>query len=254
MKLKAMLGRTKRVNWKEKARLFSAEAYDLRLENKQLRDKLEDAEANIAFRAKEQGKLRDAVCALEDQLERARNLIHFDEGTARAALMQLRVHQTSEKFRTGYGITFFIPTEVVDKLRTATVTDRLNFRDMVFSSLLEFALKGVFHSNSRGNLSAMVFFPLGSRTVAGEIFDVDRNPHIEFPTSKATDPTVRHIENTILRAQRGLSEEVGKKERKEFIRDDMTLQQAIENGANTPKQLKDATPNGHRIDGSEPAK
>jgi regulator of replication initiation timing len=138
-----------------------------------------------------------------DEYSRAVTLTTYDEGTARACLMQLRVMQMDVRGRTGFGVTVFIPKEVLDKWHKSDDETKLCFRDAVFSVLLERALHGMWHINSRGNISAILFAPLGSKKdgICGAVFDEDHNPHIEFARSHANDPTIRKIESAIIAAQ-----------------------------------------------------
>lgn len=139
-----------------------------------------------------------------DEYRRAVTLSTYDEGTARACLCQLRVMQMNVRGRTGYGVTAFITQEVLERLRTDSQERRLQFRDAVFTSLLERALAGMWHINSRGNISAVLFAPLGSAKegICGAVFDVDTNPHVELARSRANDGVVRRIEQAIIDAQK----------------------------------------------------
>lgn len=137
-----------------------------------------------------------------DEYNRSVTLQTYDENTARACLCQLRVMQMNVRGRTGYGVTAFIPNEVLERLRIDEA-QRVPFRDAVFTALLERALGGMWHINSRGNISAILFAPKGSAKegICGAVFDADTNPHVELARSKANDSVVRHIEQGIIDAQ-----------------------------------------------------
>jgi hypothetical protein len=147
---------------------------------------------------------RQLASALEkvDEYQRSVTLSTYDEETARAALMQLRVMQMSAHGRTGYGVTAFIPNEVLEKVRNDSTQQAL-LRQTVAITLIQRALAGMWHLNSRGNISAVLFAPKGAAKegICGAVFDADTNPHVELARSKANDPLVRHIEQTIIDAQ-----------------------------------------------------
>jgi len=78
-----------------------------------------------------------------------------------------------------------------------------DFCNLVFSQMLAMALRGMWHINSRGNISAILFAPLGASKegICGAVFDADTNPHVELARSKANDGVVRRIEQGIIDAQ-----------------------------------------------------
>jgi hypothetical protein len=167
--------------------------------NERLLAELGDALNQVAGARIDKQRLRIA----EDAVERYHNLETYEEETARAALLQLRVHQMSAKGRTGYGVTVFIPTEVVNKLSSAPQATLAQFRDAVFGAALERAVNGMWNINSRGNCSAILFAPRGANKeiVAGAIFDKDANPQIEFARSRANDSAVRALEQQAIDRQ-----------------------------------------------------
>jgi hypothetical protein len=167
--------------------------------NERLVAELGDALNQVSGARIDKQRLRIA----EDAVERYHNLETYEEETARAALLQLRVHQMSAKGRTGYGVTVFIPTEVVTNLKCSDSATLTMFRDAVFSAAFERAVNGMWNINSRGNCSAILFAPRGANKeiVAGAIFDADRNPQIEFARSRANDPAVRALEQQAIDRQ-----------------------------------------------------
>lgn len=169
------------------------------LDKSQREQKIADSEGRV-YRM-ERGMLKARL----DGYERETTLRSYDENTARAALMQLRVMQMNTGGRTGYGVTAFIPEEVIKTLNVADSDRIAAFSKLVFDVLLQRALAGMFHINSRGNISAILFAPLGSTrnglAPCGAVFDVDQNPRIEMARSTATDPTVRAIEQSIINSQ-----------------------------------------------------
>lgn len=139
-----------------------------------------------------------------DEYSRAVTMQSYDDNTARACLCQLRVMQMNNaRGRTGYGVTAFIPNEVIARLSTDTPERLIQFRDAVFTSLFERAVRGMWHINSRGNISAILFAPVGSKKegICGAVLDVDTNPHVELARSRANDGTINRIESAIIAAQ-----------------------------------------------------
>lgn len=104
-----------------------------------------------------------------------------DEQTARAMLMQLRVHQESIRHRTGYMVSAFIPQGVVEKLNSFTAGNRAKFVSVVAESLVNNALSGILRRNSATNkLTALIFEPITSMgqnvKLVGGIFETDQRP------------------------------------------------------------------------------
>jgi len=125
---------------------------------------------------------------LETKLARYERMSSFvrynipSEDAARACLMQLRVHGMSDgRGRTGYGVTAFIPEEVLRSLKDATAGDKVAFVRVVADELVRRALAGAWNVNSRGAVSALLFEPLvPGRTpgAIGAIFDTPHGPEI----------------------------------------------------------------------------
>jgi hypothetical protein len=113
------------------------------------------------------------------------------EDAARACLMQLRVHgMTDNHHRTGYGVTAFIPEEVLDVLTKVDAQTRISFVHIVADELVRRALAGAHHVNSRGAISALLFEPLvpGKQCGAiGAIFDTPSGPQIAVARQPGED-------------------------------------------------------------------
>jgi hypothetical protein len=158
------------------------------------------------------------------ELLRWREFPKLTEDALRALVLQLRVFQMQDsKNRVGYGVTVFIPNEAVAALK-ARPDQMEGFKALVMNQALELALRGIFHVNSRGNVSALVFGMPGVKgPVCGAVFDVDGEHGMALPThSKSIDPTIRHIENAILADQQGRPEP--KLDWEKFLKDDAAAQ------------------------------
>lgn len=118
---------------------------------------------------------------LEREVIRLTRAKHFvdnnipSEDAARALLMQLRVHGMQDSHaRTGYGVTAFIPEEVLSALTKSDSETRIAFVRVVADELVRRALAGAWNVNSRGAVSALMFEPLVPGKplgAAGAIFD-----------------------------------------------------------------------------------
>lgn len=118
-------------------------------------------------------KAKARIAELETDLER-------DEESARAQLLQLRVHQESVGNRTGFMVSAFIPQGVITRLSAGTDTQRAAFHHNVAKVLVEYALKGVFRVSKQGNMVAMVFEPLGPKSnkrIVSPIFETADGKH-----------------------------------------------------------------------------
>lgn len=130
----------------------------------------------LFFRRKLKFQLAQAnaiIADLEADLQR-------DEESARAQLLQLRVHQESVGNRTGFMVSAFIPQGVIARLSAGTDTQRAAFHHNVAKVLVEYALKGIFRVSKQGNMVAMVFEPLGpgsNKRIASPIFETADGKH-----------------------------------------------------------------------------
>ncbi len=158
--------------------------------------KLQEANAKLnkwrAAAQEEITRLLKAVSTEKLRTEQLVNILALGEHAARAQLMQLRVYGLSDsQRRTGYGVTAFIPTEVLDTLRVSPVGVLDNFCLTIAAELVRRALRGLWNINSRGAVSALVFEPVmsGSHTpgVMGIIFDTPAGPEITLRTKGITD-------------------------------------------------------------------
>lgn len=104
-----------------------------------------------------------------------------DEQTARAMLMQLRVHQESVRHRTGYMVSAFIADGVIERLKILTPEYRAQFQTVVAEALVSNALAGIYkRSQATGKLTALIFEPISKRgqnvKLVGGIFETDNKP------------------------------------------------------------------------------
>jgi hypothetical protein len=150
-------------------------------------------------------KLRQRISELSIQLSKSHehNLAEHarcegllrESQLARAQLARLRVAQESVRDRTGFMVGAFIPDGVLTKLRAASEEDRAEFSNRVLKSLLSSALSGVFRINERGNLTALVFEPLGlasSKRLVTPIFESTKEGKPVF--SAVVSPELELIE------------------------------------------------------------
>lgn len=104
-----------------------------------------------------------------------------DEASARAMLMQLRVHQESVRHRTGYMVSAFIPQGVIEKLIHMSSVEQQRFVKAVAEVLVDNAMKGLYkRSQSTNKLTALIFEPITkpgqSVKLVGGIFETDQAP------------------------------------------------------------------------------
>lgn len=103
-----------------------------------------------------------------------------DEASARAQLMQLRVHGESIRGRTGFMVSAFVPNDVLDRLVKSTDAQKAAFRDRVAAELVSLALRGLFRVTQKGTMHAMIFEPLGpesNKRIASAIFETADGKH-----------------------------------------------------------------------------
>lgn len=116
-----------------------------------------------------------------------------DEQTARAMLMQLRVHQESVRHRTGYMVSAFIPQGVVEKI----ALDRAKFVALVAEVLVSNAINGILKRSAATNkLTALIFEPVNhpgqNVKLVGGYFETDTGPDrmvAMIPPSESVDTT-----------------------------------------------------------------
>jgi hypothetical protein len=151
-------------------------------------------------------ELAETHCQWQIQKEVNENY-RVDEMSARALLMQLRVHQESVRGRTGFMVSAFVPTDVLERLQKGSPQQRLNFQMRVSKVLVEHALKGMFRVTSKGTMTAMIFEPLGPKSnkrIVSALFETkDGQRVIESP---ATSPDVRAIRDAQQRQLNGTDE------------------------------------------------
>ena len=128
-------------------------------------------------------RLHDANCELRQQQQP-------DEQTARAMLMQLRVHQESVRRRTGYMVSAFIPQGVVEKI----AHDKAKFVSLVAEVLVNNAINGILRRSAATNkLTALIFEPVNRHgqnvKLVGGFFETDQGPEIQamMPPSEHVD-------------------------------------------------------------------
>jgi hypothetical protein len=107
------------------------------------------------------------------ECEAERNVLLGENAQLRAQIAHLRVHGMTVRGRTGYGVTAFVPNEVLDKVRhNPEKQDAL--RTAIFDALLHRALAAMWNINSRGAIMATIFSPLdvnGNSEPCGVLFD-----------------------------------------------------------------------------------
>lgn len=114
-----------------------------------------------------------------------------DEATARAMLMQLRVHQESVRRRTGYMVSAFVPQGAVEKLIHLGADQQKAFVTAVAEVLVNSAMKGIYkRSAATGKLTALIFEPVTKRgqniQLVGGIFETNQQPEFVPMVDKAT--------------------------------------------------------------------
>lgn len=113
-----------------------------------------------------------------------------DEPTARAMLMQLRVHQESVRHRTGYMVSAFVPDGVVQQLRYLGADSQQQFVSAVAESLVSNAIAGIYkRSAATGKLTALIFEPITKRgknvQLVGGIFETSSGPEFVVMTDNS---------------------------------------------------------------------
>lgn len=103
------------------------------------------------------------------------------EATARAMLMQLRVHQESVRRRTGYMVSAFIPLGVVEQLIHLGSDQQRCFVQAVAEVLVNNAVNGIYkRSQATNKLTALIFEPISKHgqnvALVGGIFETDEKP------------------------------------------------------------------------------
>jgi len=126
------------------------------------------------------------------QLQKEVNEIYqVDEMSARAQLCQLRVNPESVRGRTGFMVSAFVPTDVLERLQKGSPQQRLNFQMRVSKVLVEHALKGMFRVTSKGTMTAMIFEPLGPKSnkrIVSPIFETADGKHaVVHPPANSLD-------------------------------------------------------------------
>lgn len=98
-------------------------------------------------------------------------------------LMQIRVHGRWEHGKTGYGVTAFIPEEVLAVMRGKQEKDQALFVEVVAKVLVDRAIKGLYYRNQHGKAAAMIFEPVGSPKagLVHNICMVDEKPRMLKP-------------------------------------------------------------------------
>lgn len=129
------------------------------------------------------------------ELSGLRKLHVPDEQTARAMLMQLRVHQESVRHRTGYMVSAFIPEGVVKQISR----DKSKFVSVVAEALVNNAINGILkRSAATSKLTALIFEPVNKHgqnvKLVGGFFETDRGPDRMI----AMMPPSEHVDTTPL--------------------------------------------------------
>lgn len=117
------------------------------------------------------------------ELSQVRRMHIPSEQTARAMLMQLRVHQESVRHRTGYMVSAFVPDGVVQQLRHLGADSQQQFASAVAESLVSNAISGIYkRSAATGKLTALIFEPITKRgqnvQLVGGIFETSQGPEV----------------------------------------------------------------------------
>jgi|SRR5882672_8676513 len=108
----------------------------------------------------------------ENKISDLKKVASISENTAREMLLHLRVHgMSSGTRRTGYGVTAFIPDDVLSYLRASSEDMRDVFAITVAKELVRRAIEGLYHINSRGKRSALIFGSLSNPGAHGSVFD-----------------------------------------------------------------------------------
>lgn len=159
--------------------LCSWSHWRLRKQNCAFRCMLETQSKELADARNEIDLLRIQVDSLHEVLAMRK----MEESTARAMLMQLRVHQESVRRRTGYMVSAFIPDGVVTRLAELGEAKQKEFVTVVAEVLVNNALSGILKRHQSTNkLTALIFEPitkLGQNVqLVGGIFETDQRPEL----------------------------------------------------------------------------
>jgi hypothetical protein len=92
-----------------------------------------------------------------DQYERELRLLQMEPNAAEAQLMQLRVHGMSRNGVIGYGVTAFIPEDVLQKVRGMHPQDVSTFVSAIAENLVYRAIKGLWYRSPMNHVAVMVF-------------------------------------------------------------------------------------------------
>jgi hypothetical protein len=115
-----------------------------------------------------------------------------DETTARAQLCRLRVVPESPGGRTGFMVSAFVPTDVLNRLKNSTQSEQDAYRDSVVKVLVNRAMAGLYRVTARGNMVATVFEPIGSKVGITMVFETKDGKHVAQPIPAAS-PEIRLI-------------------------------------------------------------
>lgn len=99
----------------------------------------------------------DEVTAQRDEYERELRLLQMEPSPAMDQLMQLRVHGMARNGVIGYGVTAFIPEDVLAKVRALSDRDQQEFIGVVAENLVARAIKGLWYRTPQNNVAALVF-------------------------------------------------------------------------------------------------
>ena len=138
-----------------------------------------------------QRRLKRRLAETEASLETLRRWVddmHNDDASARAQLMQLRVHGESIRGRTGFMVSAFIPNGVLERLRAGTERQKSEFQQRVVTELVALALRGIFRVSNHGTMQAMIFAPVSKdakRATPSAIFETrDGSTKVEHYVSE----------------------------------------------------------------------
>jgi len=116
----------------------------------------------------------------ENKISDLKKVASISENTAREMMLHLRVHGMSSGERTGYGVTAFIPNDVLSYLRVSGEHLQDVFVITVAKELVRRAIEGLYHINSRGKRSALFFSSLNNPGAVGIVFDEPDGLKITF--------------------------------------------------------------------------
>lgn len=130
-----------------------------------------------------------------DQYERELRLLQMEPNRAAEQLMQLRVHGMSRNGVIGYGVTAFIPEDVLEKVRGMSNENIATFTAAVADNLVMRAIQGLWYRTPRNNVAAMVF-DLKQNLQAVAMVDASGAPRIAARTKEGIKeaPEPRQLE------------------------------------------------------------